>query len=53
LILALEPVFAWATALLFTGERLSMQALAGGCLILGGVLLAELKPGGAWRHPLN
>jgi drug/metabolite transporter (DMT)-like permease len=53
LILALEPVFAWATSLIFTGERLSPQGMAGGALILGGVLLAELKPGWAWRHPFK
>jgi drug/metabolite transporter (DMT)-like permease len=53
LILALEPVFAWATSLVFAAERLSPQAMAGGGLILGGVLLAELKPDWSWRHPLK
>jgi drug/metabolite transporter (DMT)-like permease len=44
LILTLEPVFAWLTGLLFLGERLSPRALSGAGLILGGILLAELRP---------
>jgi drug/metabolite transporter (DMT)-like permease len=51
LILTLEPVFAWAASFLFTGERLSRRGVAGGLFILAGVLLAELKPSRARRHP--
>ncbi len=51
LILSLEPVFAWLTAYVATGERLSRRGLAGGALIMAGVLLAELKPSWGRRHP--
>jgi drug/metabolite transporter (DMT)-like permease len=44
LIFMLEPVFAWITSYLLTGETLSAQAAAGAGLILGGVLVVELKP---------
>ncbi|MDQ2776442.1 MAG: DMT family transporter [Acidobacteriota bacterium] len=44
-ILALEPVFALATAVLVGGEALTVSSVAGGALILGGILLVELKPG--------
>jgi drug/metabolite transporter (DMT)-like permease len=44
LIFTLEPVFAWLTALLFFGERMGWRALAGAGLILGGIVLAELRP---------
>jgi drug/metabolite transporter (DMT)-like permease len=44
LIFALEPVFAWLTSFLLTGELLSRRATAGACLILAGILLVELKP---------
>lgn len=44
LILALEPVFAWLTSFVITGESLSTRALAGAGLILGGILVVELKP---------
>jgi drug/metabolite transporter (DMT)-like permease len=53
LILTLEPVFAWATSFLLTGERLSKRGMAGGALILTGVLLAELKPAWLCRHPFQ
>ena len=43
LIFALEPVFALLTAISFGGEPLTRYSLAGGCLILGGILLVELK----------
>jgi drug/metabolite transporter (DMT)-like permease len=44
LIFTLEPVFAWMTSYLVMGESLSGRAAAGAALILGGVLLVELKP---------
>jgi hypothetical protein len=40
----LEPVFAWITSYLLTGESLSARAAAGAGLILAGILLVELKP---------
>jgi len=49
LIFALEPVFAWATSFLLTGELLPRQATLGAALILAGILLAEIKPA-AWRE---
>jgi drug/metabolite transporter (DMT)-like permease len=53
LIIALEPVFAWVVALLLAAEKFSARGMAGGLLILGGVVLAELKPSWARRHPLR
>jgi drug/metabolite transporter (DMT)-like permease len=44
LIYALEPVFAWITSWIVLGESLSGKAAAGAVLILGGVLLVEMKP---------
>ncbi len=44
LIFALEPVFALATAVAVGGERLTVSSLAGGGLILTGILAVELKP---------
>lgn len=44
LILALEPVFAWITSFLVTGERLGMVAATGAILILAGIALTELVP---------
>lgn len=44
LIFALEPVFALATAVSFGGERLTLADVAGGTLILAGILAVELKP---------
>lgn len=43
-ILSLEPVFAWLTALLFLHERLGPRALCGAGLILAGIALTELVP---------
>lgn len=43
LIFSLEPVFAWITALIFLQEELGFRAGLGCVLILGGVLLSELK----------
>ena len=51
LILMLEPVFAWVTSYLVAGESLSSRGMAGAFLILGGILLAELKPSQLARHP--
>ena len=47
LIYALEPVFAWITSYVVTGESLSARAVFGAVLILAGILLVELKPGRA------
>jgi drug/metabolite transporter (DMT)-like permease len=44
LILALEPVFAWITSFLVTGERLGMIPAVGAILILAGIALTELIP---------
>lgn len=44
LVLALEPVFALATAVSAGGETLTISAVAGGALILMGILTVELKP---------
>lgn len=43
LIFALEPVFAWLTSFVVTGERLSLRQTAGAALILAGILQVELK----------
>ncbi|MEK7405717.1 MAG: DMT family transporter [Acidobacteriota bacterium] len=50
LIFALEPVFAWLTSFLLTGELLSPRASAGAVLILAGILLVELKRAPAAAH---
>jgi drug/metabolite transporter (DMT)-like permease len=42
LIFSLEPVFAGLTSYLLIGERLGARALAGGALIVAGVLASEL-----------
>lgn len=47
LIYLLEPVVAWITSYLLAGEGLSARASVGATLILGGVLLVELKPLGS------
>ena len=44
LILAMEPVFAWITSFVVTGERLGMVPAVGAILILGGIALTELVP---------
>jgi len=44
LIFAMEPVFAWITSYLLLGEVLSMRAAFGAAMILGGILMVELKP---------
>lgn len=45
LIFALEPVFALITAVAAREEVLTIYSVVGGCLILSGILLVELKPG--------
>jgi drug/metabolite transporter (DMT)-like permease len=47
----LEPVFAWITSYLLVGEGLTGRAAAGAVLILGGVLMVEMKPLRPRRHP--
>ncbi len=44
LIFALEPVVALVTAVSIGGEALTVYAVAGGTLILAGILAVELKP---------
>jgi drug/metabolite transporter (DMT)-like permease len=44
LIFSLEPVIALATAVAIGGESLTPSGLVGGALILGGILVVELKP---------
>jgi drug/metabolite transporter (DMT)-like permease len=53
LIYALEPVVAWMTSYCLAGEGLSGRAAAGAALILGGVVLVEMKPLHSRAHPLN
>ena len=45
LIFALEPVVAWITSYLLTGEVMTGRGKTGAALILAGVLLVELRPG--------
>ncbi len=44
LLLTLEPVFAWITSFVFTGERLGLRPAIGALLILVGILVTELIP---------
>jgi drug/metabolite transporter (DMT)-like permease len=44
LFFTLEPVFAWITSYLVAGEVFSGRGVVGAALILGGVLMVELKP---------
>ncbi|MGA9584038.1 MAG: DMT family transporter [Terracidiphilus sp.] len=44
LLLTLEPVFAWITSYLITGERLGLVSTIGAMLILSGIALTELIP---------
>jgi drug/metabolite transporter (DMT)-like permease len=53
LIFSLEPVFAGLTAWLWSGEVWSFRTLAGGALILGAILLVEMKPSFLQTHPQN
>jgi drug/metabolite transporter (DMT)-like permease len=51
LIFALEPVFAAVTAWFWSREAWSFRTLAGGALILGAILLVEMKPSIVQTHP--
>jgi drug/metabolite transporter (DMT)-like permease len=51
LIYTLEPVFAWVTSYVLAGEGLSGRAAVGAALILGGVVLVEMKPLNPRLHP--
>jgi drug/metabolite transporter (DMT)-like permease len=44
LLLTMEPVFAWITSFVFTGERLGLRPASGALLILAGIALTELVP---------
>jgi len=44
LLLTMEPVFAWITSFIFTGERLGMRPASGALMILAGIALTELVP---------
>jgi drug/metabolite transporter (DMT)-like permease len=50
LIFSLEPVFAWFVSWFFEGEIFSARAALGAVLILGGILVVELKPTPAPAH---
>lgn len=51
LIFALEPVFAGLVAWAAAGERWTPASLGGAALILAAIVLVELKPAAAARHP--
>jgi drug/metabolite transporter (DMT)-like permease len=53
LIFTLEPLFAWITSYLLTGETLSPRAAGGAGLILAGVLAVEMKPVPPRKHRLQ
>lgn len=53
LLYSLEPVVAWVTSFLFTGETLPRRGALGAGLILIGVLLVELKRGSSAQHLSN
>ncbi|MGB6690467.1 MAG: DMT family transporter [Terracidiphilus sp.] len=44
LIMTLEPVFAWITSFIFTGERLGVRPAIGALTILAGIALTEFVP---------
>jgi len=44
LLMTMEPVFAWITSYVVTGERLGMRPACGALLILVGIALTELMP---------
>jgi len=43
ILFALEPVFAAILAAIFLGERLGLRGLAGGILVLAGIVVSELR----------
>lgn len=45
IIFSLEPVFAWLTSYLVSGELLGARGTLGAALILAGIVVAELKAG--------
>ena len=51
LLLATEPLFAWAAAYALAGETLGGRAILGAFVILASVLLVELKPAAESGHP--
>jgi len=51
LIYSLEPVFAWLTSWILTGELLSKRATVGAILILASILLVEVKRTEVREHP--
>jgi drug/metabolite transporter (DMT)-like permease len=50
IIFSLEPVFAWLSSWAIEGEMLTLRAACGALLILGGILVVELKPAQAPGH---
>jgi drug/metabolite transporter (DMT)-like permease len=44
LLLTMEPVFAWITSFLVTGERLGVRPATGALLIFAGIAITELIP---------
>ena len=53
LMFSLEPVFAALTGLVWAGERWTGRTVGGASLILGAILLVEMKPFARESHPLN
>ena len=53
LIYTLEPVVAWLTSYFIVGEGLAGRTAAGAILILGGVILVEVKPLETRLHPFR
>jgi drug/metabolite transporter (DMT)-like permease len=51
ILFSLEPVFAWLSSWALEGELLTLRAACGALLILGGILVVELKPAQAPAHP--
>ena len=51
LIFALEPVFAALTAWFWSNEAWTVRTLSGGALILGAIVLVEMKPSFLQTHP--
>jgi drug/metabolite transporter (DMT)-like permease len=51
LIFASEPVFAGLAAWMLAGETWSARMFGGAALILGGILLVEMKPAARSSHP--